>query len=206
MIVEAPEFSRVTLDALRQPLESGVITVQRANVTARFPANVQLVLAANPCPCGRLSDAGCSCTPMARRRYLGRLSGPLLDRVDLQLAVRRITAAGLRTTGEASGRTTTASAARLVREARSNAAERLAGTPWRRNGEVPGSWLRERARRPAPAALAALDQALERGAITMRGYDRVLRSAWTIADLDGAVSPGRGEIGEALGYRTVVAA
>lgn len=203
---EAPEFSRVTLDALRQPLETGVITVQRANATARFPANVQLVLAANPCPCGRLGEAECSCTPMARRRYLGRLSGPLLDRVDLQLTVRRITAAGLRTSGDPSGRTTTAVAADSVRAARSAAAERLSGTPWRRNADVPGSWLRASARRPSPAALAVLDRALERGAITMRGYDRVLRAAWTIADIDGGGSPSRSEVSEALGYRTVAAA
>lgn len=203
---EAPEFSRVALDALRQPLETGEITVQRANATARFPANFQLVLAANPCPCGRLGESECSCTPMARRRYLGRLSGPLLDRVDLQLTVRRITAAGLRATGDTSGRTTSAVAAKSVSQARAAAAERLAVTPWRRNADVPGSWLRARERRRSPADLAVLDRALERGAITMRGYDRVLRCAWTLADIDGRASPGRGEIGEALGYRTAVAA
>lgn len=202
---EAPEFSRVALDALRQPLETGVITIQRANATARFPANVQLVLAANPCPCGRLGDAECSCTPMARRRYLGRLSGPLLDRVDLQLTVRRITAAGLRGDGEART-TSSATVSRLVREARQAAAERLIGTPWRRNADVPGAWVRARERRPGLEALAILDRALERGAITMRGYDRVLRVAWSIADIAGLAMPGRSEIGEALGYRTVVAA
>ena len=203
---EAPEFSRVALDALRQPLETGAITVQRANATASFPANVQLVLAANPCPCGRLGESGCACTPMARRRYLGRLSGPLLDRVDLQLTVRRITAAGLRTAGDGARRTTSAAVAKSVGEARGAAADRLAGTPWRRNAEVPGSWLRARQRRPSPAALAALDRALERGALTMRGYDRVLRVAWSLADIEGSSSPGHGEIGEALGYRTAVSA
>lgn len=204
---EAPEFSRVALDALRQPLETGVITVQRANAIARFPANVQLVLAANPCPCGRLGDAECSCTPMARRRYLGRLSGPLLDRVDLQLTVRRITAAGLRVAADvAEGETTSAMAARRVRDARAAAESRLAGTPWRRNADVPGAWLRERGRRPAASALGALDRALERGAISMRGYDRVLRVAWTLADLGGIDSPRAAEVGEALGYRTAVVA
>ncbi|HWK19449.1 MAG TPA: YifB family Mg chelatase-like AAA ATPase [Microbacteriaceae bacterium] len=203
---EAPEFSRVALDALRQPLETGVITIQRANATAHFPANVQLVLAANPCPCGRLGEAECSCTPMARRRYLGRLSGPLLDRVDLQLTVRRITATGLRAAAEPSGRVSTAAAARAVRDARAATVERLSGTPWRRNADVPGSWLRARPRRPSREALAVLDRALERGAITMRGYDRVLRIAWSLADLGSAGAPGRAEIGEALGYRTVAAA
>ena len=126
---ESPEFSRVALDALRQPLESGIITVQRANATATFPAGIQLVLAANPCPCGRLGERECTCTPMARRRYLGRLSGPLLDRVDLQLTLRRITASGLRAAGERSGRLTSAVAAARVAAARALASERLRDTP-----------------------------------------------------------------------------
>src|SRR5690606_37221779 len=103
---EAPEFSRVALDALRQPLESGRITVHRAIATASFPAAFQLVLAANPCPCGRDGDIGCECSSIARRRYLGRLSGPLLDRVDLQIRVGRITATQLRLAARASGMST----------------------------------------------------------------------------------------------------
>jgi len=202
---EAPEFSRVALDALRQPLESGVIVVQRANAIARFPANVQLVLAANPCPCGRLGEADCSCTPMARRRYLGRLSGPLLDRVDLQLTVRRLTAASLRGAGDGP-RLTSADAAERVRGARGAAAERLAATPWRRNADVPGGWLRARPHRLPPVATAALDAALERGMVTMRGYDRILRLAWTLADLEGLDSPRQGQVGTALALRTAVSA
>ncbi len=203
---ESPEFSRVTLDALRQPLESGVIVVQRANVAARFPANVQLVLAANPCPCGRLGESECSCTTMARRRYLGRLSGPLLDRVDLQLTVRRITAAGLKVAGDRDDRMTTAQAAARVLVARAAALERLAGTPWRRNADVSGTWLRGRAHRLPSSATTAIDRALERGSITMRGYDRTLRCAWTIADLAGTVSPRSDHVGAALTMRTAVAA
>jgi magnesium chelatase family protein len=203
---ECPEFSRVTLDALRQPLESGSITIHRANAIARFPARFQLVLAANPCPCGRLGDAECACTPMARRRYLGRLSGPLLDRVDLQLTVRRMTPTALRAAADGGGRTSSTVAAARVAAARSTAAERLRGTPWQRNGDVPGSWLRDRSNRPPASATAALDRALERGAITMRGYDRILRVAWSIADLDGRDRPGPAEIGRALSLRTAVAA
>jgi len=205
---ECPEFSRVALDALRQPLESGVITVQRANATARFPANVQLVLAANPCPCGRLGAGDCQCTPMARRRYFGRLSGPLLDRVDIQLTVRRMTAAGLRAADSRGGRLTTEAAAARVRDARAAAAERLAGTPWRRNADVHGSWLRGigGGRRLPVSATAALDRALERGGVTMRGYDRVIRVAWSIADLAGVASPRKEHIDRALGMRTAVAA
>lgn len=210
---EAPEFSRVALDALRQPLEDRVITVQRANVTARYPADFQLVLAANPCPCGRDGEASCACTPMAKRRYLGRLSGPLLDRVDLQIRLRRITATQLRLAVDRSDHRarpglSTARAREQVAAARQAAIDRWSGTPWRRNGEVPGACLRGLDGGPAlpRGVTGTLDRALERGAITMRGYDRVLRIAWTLADLDGRSRPGTAEIDEATGYRMAVAA
>ncbi|MEO5921335.1 MAG: YifB family Mg chelatase-like AAA ATPase, partial [Pseudolysinimonas sp.] len=182
---EAPEFSPAALDALRQPLESGVITISRANGSARFPARFQLVMAANPCPCGNHGsrEIDCTCTPSTRRRYLGRLSGPLLDRVDIRLNVRRITAAQVRMARRGDGPTSASARVRIDR-ARARAAERLDGTPWRLNGHVPGSWLRTPAGVPLKGATAILDRALESGGITMRGHDRVLRVAWTIADLD----------------------
>ena len=190
-----------------------MITVQRANATARFPADFQLVLAANPCPCGREPDASCTCTPMAKRRYLGKLSGPLLDRVDLQVQLRRVTATQLRLALDHSDRRarpglTTAEGRQQVAAARQTALERWAGTPWRRNAEVPGNRLRgvEGGLRLPRAVTVGLDQALERGAITMRGYDRVLRIAWTLADLDGLGRPGRDQVDEAAGYRMAVAA
>lgn len=211
---EAPEFSRVTLDALRQPLESGEITIQRANLLARFPANFQLVLAANPCPCGMYGTSECRCTPMTQRRYLGRLSGPLLDRVDIQLRVRRLKAAELRAGMRAAdapggpGRPTSAAERERVARARATAADRFAGTPYRCNAEVPGSWLRgaNGGRRLARRTTEDLDRALERGRLTMRGYDRVLRMAWTIADLAGMVEPDVDAVGQALGYRMAIAA
>ena len=100
---EAPEFAAAVLDALRQPLESGLISIHRANGVAHFPGQFQLVMAANPCPCGQFGaqDQECTCPPNSRRRYLGRLSGPLLDRIDIQLTVRRITAAQLRLSQDA---------------------------------------------------------------------------------------------------------
>lgn len=208
---EAPEFSPHVLDSLRQPLESGTVRISRAAMTAQFPARFQLVLAANPCPCGNAGSRGleCRCTAMARRRYLGRLSGPLLDRVDIQLHVPQVTAAQLRlqrSAGDtASGGVSTATARERIIEARDRAARRLRQTPWRLNSRVPGSWLR-REGRPAMADLAALDHALERGMITMRGYDRVLRVAWTLADLDGVDRPGRTQLGRALLFRTGAAA
>ncbi|MEB0001950.1 YifB family Mg chelatase-like AAA ATPase [Cryobacterium sp. RTC2.1] len=200
---EAPEFASAVLDALRQPLESGMISIHRANAVAHFPARFQLVMAANPCPCGQYGVAGleCSYPPSARRRYLARISGPLLDRIDIQLHVNRITAAQLRLAAEEPRLTTSAARERVIR-ARRAARERLAGTPWSLNSAVPGSWLRSRHLRLDRATTAALDRALERGGITMRGYDRVLRVAWSIADLEGADRPGVEQLGQALYLRT----
>ncbi|GAB3605810.1 YifB family Mg chelatase-like AAA ATPase [Conyzicola nivalis] len=199
---EAPEFPSSVLDALRQPLESGVISIHRANAVAHFPGSFQLVMAANPCPCGQYGarDSECTCSPMSRRRYLGRISGPLLDRIDIQLRVNRITSAQVRLADE-SARVSTRAARARVRGAREAAAARLATTPWSLNAHVPGQWLRSQAMRPAPATTASIDRALERGGITMRGYDRVLRIAWTLADLDGGDRPDADHVGRALYLR-----
>ncbi|MBM7505039.1 YifB family Mg chelatase-like AAA ATPase [Agromyces aurantiacus] len=205
---EAPEFASAVLDALRQPLESGEISIHRANAVATYPARFQLVLAANPCPCGGgdSPNEGCACPAAAKRRYFARISGPLLDRVDLQLWVNRITPAKLRMPAE-EGRMTSEQARALVERARGAAAERLAGTPWRTNAEIPGPWLRgEGGLHPGGRATRALDHALERGAVTMRGYDRVLKAAWTIADLEGAARPTAQHVGRALGMRQGMAA
>ncbi|WP_127793678.1 YifB family Mg chelatase-like AAA ATPase [Agromyces sp. LHK192] len=199
---EAPEFASSVLDVLRQPLESGTIRIHRANAVATFPARFQLVLAANPCPCGQygLKHGECTCAPVARRRYLARLSGPLMDRIDVQVWVPRITSA-IRLDGEPPG-ITSATAKERVGVARATAAERLAGTPWRTNAEMPGPWLRGAGGlHPGGRATASLDRALERGAVTMRGYDRVLKLAWSICDLDGATSPGADHVGTALALR-----
>ena len=199
---EAPEFPSSVLDALRQPLESGVITIHRANAVAQFPGSFQLVMAANPCPCGQYGarDSQCTCTPMARRRYLGRISGPLLDRIDIQLRVNRVTSAQVRVADESSRASTAAARDRVV-AARAAAAARLGQTPWSLNSHVPGQWLRGARMRLAPAATASIDRALERGGITMRGYDRVLRLAWTLADLDGTTAPVADHVGRALYLR-----
>lgn len=197
---EAPEFPAAVLDVLRQPLESGAISIHRANAVASFPARFQLVVAANPCPCGNhgVDDSNCTCTPIMRRRYLSRISGPLLDRIDLQVWVPRITAAGLRMAGQTPGLSSTEARARVV-AAREVARDRLRGTPWRTNAEMPGPWMRGPGRlHPGGRATAAADRALERGGITMRGYDRVLKTAWTIADLEGAVAPRAEHVGTAL--------
>jgi magnesium chelatase family protein len=198
LLDEAPEFDRDVLDALRQPLESGQVVVARLGLTARFPARFTLVLSANPCPCARAGDSrrACTCTPTARRRYLGRLSGPLLDRVDVKIEMLPVGRADL--LGD--GRTAEPSSvvAERVMAARHRAFSRLAGTPWRLNAEVPGSELRRRFT-VAPGALAPLEHAMELGEISARGVDRVLRVSWTLADLAGRSRPGAEDTCYALG-------
>lgn len=193
---EAPEFSTAVLQTLRQPLEHGELVLHRAAGTARYPARFQLVLAANPCPCGQAVGKGlsCTCRPEQRRRYFGKLSGPLLDRVDLQVELAPSRA------GAAAGESTATVAARVV-GARAAQAERLRGTPWRTNGDVPGGWLRERLG-PDRSLVSDLDRALDRGTLSLRGVDRVLRVAWTLADLAGRAAPGRADVGQALLLRT----
>ncbi|TQJ41312.1 magnesium chelatase family protein [Arthrobacter sp. SLBN-112] len=201
---EAPEYERRVLDALRQPLESGELVIHRSAGTAAYPARFQLVLAANPCPCGKASGKGldCTCTPMMRRRYLARMSGPLLDRVDIQLQVERVSLAEF---GQAGAEEDTASVARRVLEARARQAERLQRFGLETNSQVPGRILRGELRLP-PAATRILDQSLERGVLTARGYDRVLRLAWTLADLGHRETPDPNDIGQALGLRQAAAA
>lgn len=195
---ETPEFQRVALDALRQPLESGRIELSRSGFTASFPARFQLILAMNPCPCGNYGVRGaeCTCPPMAIRRYAGRLSGPLRDRIDIDLQVARV-AASRAASGERSS-LTSAAARQRVTAARAAAQDRWSGTAWRLNGEVPGARLRQGDLRLPAAVRAPLDRALERGTVTLRAYDRVLRIAWTLADLAGLGMPGTDELGRAL--------
>lgn len=201
---EAPEFDGSALDALRQPLESGEMVVSRSAFTVRFPARFHLVLAMNPCPCGRgggMAGPGapiCSCTPVARRRYLQRISGPLLDRVDLRVTLVRPTLADLEF-GASSAEPTAAVAAR-VGEARERALRRYAGTPWRVNADVPGPVVRRRFGLDADAG-APLADALARGLVSARGADRVVRVAWTVADLAGRDRPTRADVGVALLHR-----
>ncbi|MGP3948349.1 YifB family Mg chelatase-like AAA ATPase [Streptomyces sp. 7N604] len=199
---EAPEFSGRVLDALRQPLESGYVVVARSAGVVRLPARFLLVLAANPCPCGRHTvRTGCECSPSLVRRYQSRLSGPLMDRVDLRVEVEAVSRTEL--VGTAAGGETTEAVAGRVRAARERAAARLADTPWRINSEVPGHELRTRWR-PAPGAMWEAEHDMERGLLTARGLDRVLRVAWTVADLAGRNRPAAGDVTLALQLRTGV--
>lgn len=195
---EAPEFPRNALEGLRQPLESGSVFLDRAGWSGWLPARFQLVLAANPCPCGRRvgTGAGCSCPPVAIRRYASRLSGPLLDRIDVRMVVTRPTDAELSTTAEGEP---TCTVRDRVDAARERAIRRLRDSPWRTNAEVPAAELRRRWR-PDPAG-AELLRTLERGSANLRGPDRVLRVAWTLADLAGREQPGQDEIATAASLR-----
>ncbi|MGW7725132.1 YifB family Mg chelatase-like AAA ATPase [Streptomyces canus] len=200
---ETPEFNTQALDALRQPLEAGHVVIARSAGVVRFPARFLMVLAANPCPCGRFSqtDDFCECPPSAIRRYQARLSGPLLDRVDLRVQVDRVTRDQL--AGRGARGESTAVVADRVRAARERAALRFAGTPWRTNSDVPGRELRSRWH----AMSGAMDEAernLERGVLTARGLDRVLRVAWTVADLSGHDRPDATDVALALQLRTGV--
>jgi magnesium chelatase family protein len=176
---EMAEFPAAVLDALRQPLEEGVVRVARARASVTFPARFLLVGAMNPCPCGEGSVPGrCRCSPSARDRYARRLSGPLLDRFDLRVAVER---PGVRSLLGGEPGEETAAVARRVAQARAVAAER--GTPC--NGQLPGSRLDEVAPLSAGAS-RLLERRLRAGALSARGLDRVRRVARTLADLDGA--------------------
>ncbi|MFI7482867.1 YifB family Mg chelatase-like AAA ATPase [Kocuria sp. M1R5S2] len=202
---EAPEFDRGVIDALRQPLESGRITIDRAVASAVYPARFQLALAANPCPCGRAGGRGdrCSCTPRGRRAYFGRLSGPLLDRVDLQIAVPSLSYGEL-AVGAGRGEATAEVAARVAR-ARAAQAERLRELGVRTNAELGVDLLRG-VLRPPPPVTAPLERAMDRGALTARGHQRVLRVAWTLADLDGRDVPAVEDVDTALYFRSLVPA
>jgi len=192
---EAGEYTNQVLESLREPLEHGHLMIHRSGGSARFPARFLLALASNPCPCGFAIGAGlqCVCSPMARRRYLSRLSGPLLDRVDLQVDVLQPSRADL----EAGAGEDSATVAARVRVARDVAGERLAGTGWACNGEMSGQHLRGPLRLPSKVT-QDVDRALERGQLSIRGRDRVLRVAWTLADLSGGLRPVRDDVSRAL--------
>ena len=194
---ECAEFGPQVLDALRTPLEEGEIRLARAEGTVRYPARFQLVLAANPCPCAPARDRDCICSSLERRRYLGRLSGPLLDRVDLRARMVPVTALGNH--GGEPVETTAAVRARVL-AAREAAAERWARHGWRTNAEVPGPVLRGEFGLPR-AVVRPLEQRMRAGELSARGADRAIRVAWTLADLAGAERPDREAVDSALYYR-----
>ena len=195
---EAPEFKGSVLQALRQPLESGEVVIARASQAVRYPARFLLVLAANPCPCGRSYGKAldCTCSSLEIRGYANRLSGPLLDRVDLQVHVPPVRRAAF---GDEVGEASAVVAARVA-AAREVQRERWSGTGrgWSLNGLVPGHVLRRPPFRLPGHVTADIDRSLDTGLITLRGYDRVLRVAWSAADLAGRPSPTRDDVATGL--------
>jgi magnesium chelatase family protein len=198
---EAPEFRPSVHDALRQPLESGEVSIRRAEGSARFPAGFLLVCAANPCPCGYGYDKAlrCTCTADKARRYRARISGPVRDRIDITHTVLPVNRAEMRQAVGEDG--TTAAVGGRVAAARERQRARFAGLPWSTNGEVPGYEFRRICRLDADAA-SLIEEAVERGTLTQRGADRVARLSWTVADLAGCDAPRPRHVYEALYLRT----
>ena len=196
---EMLEFPQPVLDALRQPLEDGVITVSRAANRATFPARFVLVGATNPCPCGFAGDSvqPCRCTPQQVARYRGRLSGPLRDRIDLTVDVQRLPAHLLGQEGM--GESSAAIRERVV-AARQRQHARSAGHPPRPNGAWSSSDLRRHGQLDA-RGLHLLRAAAEKLGLSARGFDRVRRVSRTIADLAGASTITHEHVAEALQFR-----
>jgi magnesium chelatase family protein len=195
---EGPEFKPTVLDGLRQPLESGSVMLARASGAVRYPARFQLVIAANPCPCAAARDVDCTCASGIRRRYLSRISGPLLDRIDIRVDIPPLNPAALTQTREQPE--PSAPIAERVLAARERAAHRWRSTPWRLNAEVPGPVVR-RLWRAERSETELVERAVRTGRLTGRGYDRVLRLALTSADLAGREVPNRADVGRALALR-----
>ena len=197
---EFPEFPRAVLETLRQPIETGEVVVARANAHVRYPCRFLLIAAANPCKCGYLSDPARACAraPICGEDYMGRISGPLMDRFDLRVEVPPVafTDLDLPPSGDSS-----ATVAARVRAARDRQASRFQGHPAMRvNADMEGRLLEEVAT-PDPEGRALLTRVAERFGLSARGYHRVLRVARTIADLDGSEAVRQPHVAEALGYR-----
>ena len=193
---ECAEIGVSALEALRTPLEDGEIRLARRDGVARYPARFQLVMAANPCPCAPADPRDCICTSSAKRRYLGKLSGPLMDRVDLRVQMHTERAGAFAPEeGES-----TARVRERVAAARAAAEERWRPHRIRTNAEISGALLRRKFR-PSAAAMEPLRIALDRGLLSIRGMDRTLRVAWTLCDIAGRTSPGLDEVTAALSFR-----
>ena len=196
---ELPEFQRAVLDSLRQPLETGKVSVARANAHVTFPARVQLVAAMNPCRCGHLGDPALACAraPRCAADYQAKVSGPLLDRIDLHVEVAAVSAADL--DAAAAGRRLGRSR-RPRRRARAVQTRRYEAHGIRTNAEADGELL-DAVATPDEPGRKLLPQAAEAMRLSARGYHRVLRVARTIADLAGSEAVGRVHVAEALSYR-----
>jgi magnesium chelatase family protein len=198
---EMPEFQRTALEVLRQPMESGKVTIPRARMTLTFPASFMLVGALNPCPCGFWGDPQrkCTCREETRRKYLRKLSGPLIDRIDIQIEVPRLMVEDL--CGIRQGEASSAVRARVAR-ARRIQAKRFEGRPFTCNAGMLAQDLRRWCRLPADGR-RLLQDAVKSMALSARAYDRILKMARTIADLAGRENLSGDDVAEALAYRSL---
>jgi magnesium chelatase family protein len=201
---ELPEFSAQALDSLRAPLETGEVMVARANAHIRYPARVQLVAAMNPCKCGHggMGKGACGRAPRCQQQYQTKVSGPLMDRIDLQVEVPPVTAADLALPPPAEGTAQAAARVATARAVQVERALRLGDDIAILNSRAEGGFLDKAASLDDPAR-ALLTRAAEAGGLTARGWTRTLRLARTIADLEGADSVRRLHVAEALIYRRV---
>jgi len=193
---ECAEIGLSVLEALRTPLEEGQIRLARRDGVVCYPARFLMMMAANPCPCAPADARDCTCSAMHKRRYLAKLSGPLLDRVDLRVEMHSVRAGAF----AADQSETSAQVRARVAQARAAAAERWAPYGFSTNAEVTGTVLR-RDFRLGNAAMAPLKTALDRGVLSVRGVHRALRVGWTLADLAGRTSPGYEHVAIALSFR-----
>lgn len=198
---ELPEFNRRSLEVLRQPLEEGRVTISRALHSVTFPARFVLVAAMNPCPCGYLGDAkrACKCSPPQIERYLGRISGPLLDRIDLHIEVPAVPFEELSSKGEG---TSSAFMRKQTQKARERQHQRFGGDGQMLNGRMSSRQIRKHCLLDAEGQ-ALLKAAMEELGLSARAHDRILRVARTIADLEEAQQLRLPHLSEAIGYRSL---
>lgn len=194
---EAPEFSVSALQSLREPLETGTVTLSRSKGSVVFPAQFQLVMAANPCPCGKNWGNGtqCTCRAVERSRYWSRLSGPILDRIDIQIDVPPVSSLAVSNIPSEKS----AEIRKRVIDAREAAACRFKEYGWNCNARADGSWLREHTPKDV---LDIISEAVENSLLSVRGADRTMRLAWTLADLEGKNSPQVSHTDAAIMLRT----
>ena len=205
---EAPEFSPRVLQTLREPLESGHIAISRSKGTTLYPAKFQLVIAANPCPCGYAYGNGerCTCKERERARYFSRLSGPILDRIDIQMDVPPVERIIMPNPQQNSAQNTISSTpltSKMMRNnviaARQIARDRFEKQGWDCNAQASGTWLRKYT---SKQAVDLINKALEKHQLSLRGADRALRLAWTLSDLSGHSSPDMTDMAQAISLRT----
>jgi len=201
---ELPEFDRSVLEVLRQPLEDRCVTISRAAMTLTFPASFMLAAAMNPCACGFWGDPvrECRCTPLQIQRYVGRVSGPLLDRIDIHVDVPAVRFKELSESGGAPEGETSADVRARVVVARERQRERFRGSRIFSNAQMSSRLIRRHCRLD-PAGERLLEQAMTRQGLSARAYDRILKVGRTIADLEGSEQILPAHVAEAVGYRSL---